>query len=217
MEQSHLLDPGEGAGPGWPRGLEILHEATANRGQSSRLHRTHWLSVEVYVTGMAQPRPVCLRSCTGHTHAHTHAHPGLPMHTRTSNVTAGRGESPSLPRHRDCLFHPEALAARQRLELRRGLGGQGDLGGPGGRRTIEHRQNVNRDGNRTGRSVRPGHTYHLTHVPGLALLSRRSRQTLGQEHSRNLAGRRCATPVPHSVQSPRHSATQASESLRGCC
>lgn len=63
------------------------------------------------------------------------------LHTRTSDVTTVTGrESPSLPRHRGCLFHLGGLVARQRLELRRVLGGRGDLAGPRRRRAAEHRE-----------------------------------------------------------------------------
>lgn len=75
----------------------------------------------MHVAGTAQ-QCTCV---SPHAHAHTCTH----THTHARTVT-GRA-SPSLPRLRGCLFRRGVLAARPHLELRRVLGGRGDLVGPG--------------------------------------------------------------------------------------
>lgn len=73
---------------------------------------------EMRVAEQSSSASACL-----YTHAHTHAR----SHARTVTGHA----SPSLPRLRGCLFHRGVLVAHLHLELRRVLGGRGDLAGPG--------------------------------------------------------------------------------------
>lgn len=86
--------------------------------------------------------PAVHRVRGGHTHMGTRTRTRTHARMSYTGTVTGR-ESPSLPLHQDCLFHLGGLAARQHLELRRVLGGRGDLGDPGRRRAIERRGNTN--------------------------------------------------------------------------
>lgn len=124
------------------------------------------------------------------------AQPGTRTCTHSDTVTVSGRESPSLPLRRGCLFRQGDLAVRQHRELQRVLGGRGDLEGPGKSRAIERREDAKSpetEASCPARSPRAGDTYHLTHVSRLALLSRRSWQTLRRETHQTLGSRHCST------------------------
>lgn len=191
------------AGPGRVLGLPAggsawaLPKAPGNRGRGPCLPGTDLLSGKVHSTGTAPHMPIPAAG-----HAHTRTHPWAPARTRTSATSTGRGVS-------HLLSHGAGIAYSARRSLwpvsAWSPGGSSGAGGPRGalrgRRTTEYRQNANcnQSGSeppRTARWACPGHTYHLTHVPCLALLSGRSRQALGTGTQQKLTGQRCATPIP---------------------
>lgn len=150
---------------------QILPWPSRAGGHSPQFHCPDRLSFKMYRAGTASHAPV-------HPWTQWDAHTPRFSHTHIGHEDSRGHESPSLPQHQGCLFHRGDLVAHQHLVLQKVLGGQGDPGGPRRRRAIEHREMQTLLKQKPVPRPGPGHTHHLAHIPCLALLSWRSRQTL---------------------------------------